>query len=101
MSEVTENTPFFIAGAGRSCATLLQPIHAGHPRIHIPPENLFIKDVGRELPLTLEPLNSVAAVDSRNPLSSISAHVSATYFYVTKQRWQGCNLIQRFTVEVF
>jgi hypothetical protein len=49
--EMTDNTPFFIIGAGRSGTTLLRLILAGHSRIHIPPETWFIEDLVRELPL--------------------------------------------------
>lgn len=51
VEQMTENTPFFIVGAGRSGTTLLRLILAGHPRIHIPPETWFIKDLVKELPL--------------------------------------------------
>jgi len=53
MSEVTQNTPFFIVGAGRSGTTLLRLMLVGHPRIHIPPETWFIRDLVKDLPLNV------------------------------------------------
>src|SRR5579863_3403341 len=65
MSEVNDNTPFFIVGAGRSGTTLLRLILAGHPRIHIPPETWFIRDLVKELPLDvpLEEKQVIRAVE--------------------------------------
>jgi hypothetical protein len=48
---MTDNTPFFIIGSGRSGTTLLRLILAGHSRIHIPPETWFILTLVEELPL--------------------------------------------------
>lgn len=49
---MTDNTPFFIVGAGRSGTTLLRLILAGHSRLHIPPETWFVRPLVKELPLT-------------------------------------------------
>jgi hypothetical protein len=54
---MTDNTPFFIVGSGRSGTTLLRLILSGHSRIHIPTETHFIADLVRELPLR-DPLNT-------------------------------------------
>ncbi len=49
---MTDNTPFFIIGSGRSGTTLLRLILTGHSRIHVPPETWFILPLVAEFPPT-------------------------------------------------
>ena len=49
MSEPT-NDPFFIVGADRSGTTLLRLMLNEHPRLHVPRESYFIRDLVLDLP---------------------------------------------------
>jgi len=51
---VTDDSPFFIVGCGRSGTTLLRLVLSGHSRIEIPPETWFLLPLVERLPLTDE-----------------------------------------------
>jgi hypothetical protein len=67
---MTDNTPFFIVGSGRSGTTLLRLILAGHSRIHIPPETWFI------LPLVerFSPSRSLTPEDVADAVRIMTSH---------------------------
>src|SRR5215471_2582938 len=67
---MTDDTPFFIVGSGRSGTTLLRLILAGHSRIHIPPETWFI------LPLVerFSPSRSLAPEEVAEAIKIIISH---------------------------
>lgn len=62
---MSDNTPFFIIGSGRSGTTLLRLVISGHSRIHIPPETWFLLPLVEQLPLTgpLAPAQVAQALD--------------------------------------
>jgi hypothetical protein len=62
---MSDNTPFFIIGSGRSGTTLLRLVISGHSRIHIPPETWFLLPLVEQLPLAepLSPAQVAAALD--------------------------------------
>ena len=63
---MTDNSPFFIVGSGRSGTTLLRLILTGHSRIEIPPETWFYLSLVKKFPLTesLSPLQVESAVQT-------------------------------------